>query len=259
MLLGHNPRSRNSAADALCNWIMDQPPDSHRLSGSAWPCGPGYAAATGLLTPLVPHPEDHQFNGIAFHRQAYDLVLTDFRAIAPLVLARFGTSASDLPVHAHAFPLTSAPAVVTRARFEPSEFEFRNQSSCVVGGRQRYVPRDVFDRLEAVAHQVGVRFPRDTAFLTPGPGSRRVPHTDLVILDGLVAHPSMGVARTLTVFRGQTSADQRRCDRGSIVSIFAPTLSSSSCATLRGMVFGRPGGPVTGALALGKFQRTITA
>jgi hypothetical protein len=139
----------------------------------------------------------------------WSLVLQDLTSVAFLIAARFAPGHFDGVVHAPAPPTVATAEVSTPARRIASPFEFSSVRSCMIAGRRRHVPSAVFDAFRALAHQLHIEFPVETAFLDPGPGPWQVPTVDCRILDAFVAHPSMGIARTLAVFRGQTTASRR--------------------------------------------------
>ncbi|KAE9272961.1 hypothetical protein PF008_g29961, partial [Phytophthora fragariae] len=205
-------RASNSAADGLCNWIMDSfPPSDLTLSGTRWPCPPLYASAQSPVILLeLPHTAPPILPDLLAHVAAtWSLVLRDLHQVAHLVRARFVQLSDDRPSHPPVTRVRPHSRIFTSAASLPSWFDTPATRSCCVRGCTRCVPRAVFDALQSAASRVGVPFPVDSVFLAARPGPHVVPATDLHILDALVADCRFGIPRTLALFRGQTATDPR--------------------------------------------------
>ncbi|KAE9046202.1 hypothetical protein PR001_g4665 [Phytophthora rubi] len=205
-------RASNTAADGLCNWIMDSfPPTDLTLSGTRWPCPPLYASAQSPVILLqLPHTAASILSDLLAHVAAtWSIVLRELRQVAHLVRARFVQLSDDRPSHPPVTRVRPHSRIFTSAADLPSWFDTPATRSCCVRGRTRCVPRAVFDALQSAASRVGVPFPMDSVFLTAGPGPHVVPAIDLRILDALVADCRFGISGTLALFRGQTATDPR--------------------------------------------------
>lgn len=211
--LYHVGREYNTAADALCNWAMDQVQETalrvHR--GRAWPCPPSYSSPTNprRLAPCPVPDASSSDDGESIWRATWSLVMQDLTRVSPLVASRFDPVTSNSPVAEPVLLPSPRATVTTCAGTLRSDFEFTPVRSCVIDGLARCVPSDVFNALQLAAHHSGVPFPRHSAFLAPGAGPMVIPYTDVRILDALVANPALGIAGTLALFRGQTTMDQR--------------------------------------------------
>ena len=211
--LQHVRRVFNTAADALCNWAMDQVPTQplQVFRGIAWPCPPGYGASAGPheLAPTAALAAQSPHDREAWWRATWSLVMTVLVYVSPLIAPRFDPVISAGPIHAPGQAPPPRASVVTRARALKSDFDYTPVRSCIVDGIPRCVPLDVYVALQRAARHCGVPFPRRSAFLAPGAGPLVIPYADVRILDALVASPSYGIAGTLALFRGQTAEDQR--------------------------------------------------
>lgn len=202
--LRHVRRAFNTAADALCNWAMDQvlrhPLQVNR--GTAWPF------STVPIIPLA-SPVVSAVDLGAWWRATWSLVMADLSTVSPLIASRFDPATTSGPSHPRVHLPPPRAAVTTSASALQSEFEYTPVRSCVVDGIKRCVPFDVYVALQRAARHCGVPFPRHSAFLAPGARPLVIPYDDVRILDALVASPSYGIAGTLSLFRGQTIEDQR--------------------------------------------------
>jgi hypothetical protein len=111
-------RASNTAADGLCNWIMDSFPAADlTLSGTRWSCLQPYALAQSppLLLGLVPSIAPNLPDLLAHVAAAWSLVLDDFHRVAHLVQARFASPSSDQPRHPPVLGPAPPPRVFTVA------------------------------------------------------------------------------------------------------------------------------------------------
>ncbi|KAG6950182.1 hypothetical protein JG688_00014271 [Phytophthora aleatoria] len=125
VVLSAVPREFNTAADGLCNWIVDKAVDKSQT-----------LSADNTAWSLPPSASNH-----SHWRPCWVIVMADYKRVEHLVQNRFVNHAyneSSLPDIAE--PDTAAPYVDTTARCESLQFDSNVSHECTVNGLKIMCP-----------------------------------------------------------------------------------------------------------------------
>ncbi|GMF43655.1 unnamed protein product [Phytophthora fragariaefolia] len=156
-------REFNTAADALCNWVMDivlPGVDEHRR-GDTWPgqLQPSLNKYPALHPSFIPATTDIVNDSRAHLRATWSLVVFELSTLGHLIRGRFVPSWPDHSVHAPGRHRAVPSRIHTIAGDLTFEFDINVSRSCIINGVARCVPVDVFTTLRDTARHFDIPFP----------------------------------------------------------------------------------------------------